>query len=83
MRREGIDHAYVLLVGIHKSIRQFRVRKWRMSEAMKATPRVKSIQRAALAMLVVAGVINYVDRATLERYPTGVNRLGIPESVEF
>ena len=36
-----------------------------MSEAMKATPRVKSIQRAALAMLVVAGVINYVDRATL------------------
>ena len=36
-----------------------------MSEAMKATPRVKSIQRMALAMLVVAGVINYVDRATL------------------
>ncbi len=36
-----------------------------MLEAMKATPRVKSIQRAALAMLVVAGVINYVDRATL------------------
>jgi sugar phosphate permease len=36
-----------------------------MSEVMKATPRVKSIQRAALAMLVVAGVINYVDRATL------------------
>ena len=36
-----------------------------ISEALKATPRVKSIQRAALAMLVVAGVINYVDRATL------------------
>ena len=36
-----------------------------MSEALKATPRVKSIQRAALAMLVVAGVINYIDRATL------------------
>ena len=36
-----------------------------MSEALKATPRVRSIQRAALAMLVVAGVINYVDRATL------------------
>ncbi len=36
-----------------------------MSEALKATPRVKSIQRAALAMLVVAGVINYIDRAPL------------------
>src|SRR5580700_8053238 len=36
-----------------------------ISEALKATPRVKSIQRTALAMLVVAGVINYVDRATL------------------
>ena len=36
-----------------------------MSEALKATPRVRSIQRMALAMLVVAGVINYVDRATL------------------
>jgi sugar phosphate permease len=36
-----------------------------MSDALKATPRVKSIQRAALAMLVVAGVINYIDRATL------------------
>ena len=34
-------------------------------DALTATPRVKSIQRAALAMLVVAGVINYVDRATL------------------
>jgi sugar phosphate permease len=32
---------------------------------LKATPRVRSIQRAALAMLVLAGVINYVDRATL------------------
>src|ERR1700732_1399848 len=36
-----------------------------LSEAMTATPRVKTIQRTALAMLVVAGVINYVDRATL------------------
>ena len=36
-----------------------------MSEALKATPRVKSIQRVALAMLVAAGAINYVDRATL------------------
>jgi sugar phosphate permease len=36
-----------------------------MLEALKATPRVRSIQRAALAMLVVAGVINYIDRATL------------------
>ena len=34
-------------------------------KAMTATPRVKSIQRIALAMLVVAGAINYVDRATL------------------
>jgi len=36
-----------------------------MVEALKATPRVRSIQRAALAMLVLAGVINYIDRATL------------------
>jgi sugar phosphate permease len=36
-----------------------------MSNTLKATPRVRSIQRAALAMLVVAGVINYIDRATL------------------
>jgi hypothetical protein len=36
-----------------------------MSEALKATQRVRSIQRAALAMLVKAGVINYIDRATL------------------
>ena len=35
-----------------------------ISEAMTATPRVKSIQRAALAMLVAAGVIDYIDRAT-------------------
>jgi hypothetical protein len=34
-------------------------------EALKATPRVKSIQRAALAMLVLAGVLYYIDRATL------------------
>ena len=30
-----------------------------------ATPRVKSIQRTALFMLVASGVINYIDRATL------------------
>jgi sugar phosphate permease len=30
-----------------------------------ATPRVKTIQRVALAMLVVSGVVNYIDRATL------------------
>src|SRR6201994_1115077 len=30
-----------------------------------ATSRLKVIQRAALAMLVVAGVVNYIDRATL------------------
>jgi len=36
-----------------------------MLEALKATPRVRSIQRAALAMLVLAGVVNYIDRATL------------------
>lgn len=36
-----------------------------MLEGLKATPRLKSIQRTALAMLVVAGVINYIDRATL------------------
>ncbi|MGI4946481.1 MAG: MFS transporter [Janthinobacterium lividum] len=29
------------------------------------TPRVRSIQRTALAMLVLAGVVNYIDRATL------------------
>src|ERR1700744_1576291 len=32
---------------------------------LKATPRLKSIQGAALAMLVVAGAVNYIDRATL------------------
>ena len=36
-----------------------------MSGIPKATPRLKSVQIAALAMLVVAGVINYIDRATL------------------
>jgi sugar phosphate permease len=36
-----------------------------MPEALMATARVRSIQRAALAMLVVAGAINYIDRATL------------------
>lgn len=34
-------------------------------EPLKASSRVRSIQRTALAMLVVAGAINYVDRATL------------------
>ena len=32
---------------------------------LAATPRLKSIQRRALAMLVVAGAVNYIDRATL------------------
>ncbi len=32
---------------------------------LDATPRVKSIQRTALTMLVVAGAVNYIDRATL------------------
>ena len=36
-----------------------------MSEIEQATSRLKTIQRAALAMLVVAGVVNYIDRATL------------------
>jgi sugar phosphate permease len=36
-----------------------------MSATELATPRLKSIQRVALAMLVVAGVVNYIDRATL------------------
>jgi sugar phosphate permease len=36
-----------------------------MSGKLNATPRLKSVQRAALAMLVVAGVVNYIDRATL------------------
>ena len=36
-----------------------------MPEMLKATPRLKSVQRIALVMLVVAGVVNYIDRATL------------------
>jgi sugar phosphate permease len=36
-----------------------------MSGMERATPRVKSVQRVALALLVVAGVVNYIDRATL------------------
>jgi sugar phosphate permease len=36
-----------------------------MSVIAQATPRLKWIQRTALAMLVVAGVVNYIDRATL------------------
>src|SRR5271154_4885235 len=36
-----------------------------MSGIELATPRLKSIQRVALALLVVAGVVNYIDRATL------------------
>jgi len=36
-----------------------------MSGLESATPRVKWIQRVALALLVVAGVVNYIDRATL------------------
>src|ERR1700759_2339305 len=30
-----------------------------------ATSRLKTIQRVAVALLVVAGVVNYIDRATL------------------
>src|SRR6202453_2008289 len=36
-----------------------------MTAIAKATPRLKSVQLAALAMLVVAGVINDIGRATL------------------
>lgn len=36
-----------------------------MSAVVTATPRVKKIQRTALAMLVLAGAVNYIDRATL------------------
>src|SRR6201998_2268900 len=36
-----------------------------MLTMLKATPRLKSIQYAALAMLVAAGVVNYIDRAPL------------------
>jgi sugar phosphate permease len=36
-----------------------------MSDTLVATPRVRTIQRTALAMLVLAGVVNYIDRATL------------------
>jgi sugar phosphate permease len=36
-----------------------------MSGTTMATARLKTIQRTALAMLVVAGVVNYIDRATL------------------
>jgi sugar phosphate permease len=36
-----------------------------MSGLIAASSRVKGIQRAALAMLVLSGVVNYIDRATL------------------
>ncbi len=36
-----------------------------MSATIAPTPKIKSIQRTALAMLVVAGAVNYIDRATL------------------
>src|SRR5579875_1996735 len=36
-----------------------------MSGILSATPRVRAIQRTALAMLVLGGVVNYIDRATL------------------
>ena len=36
-----------------------------MPVAELATPRLKSIQRVALTLLVIAGVVNYIDRATL------------------
>jgi sugar phosphate permease len=35
------------------------------TKPLSATPRLKSIQRSALAILVLAGAVNYVDRATL------------------
>src|ERR1700755_2652176 len=36
-----------------------------LAAPIPATSRLKTIQRAALALLVVAGVVNYIDRATL------------------
>src|ERR1700722_8281232 len=36
-----------------------------MSVMEPAPPRLKTIQRVALGLLVVAGVVNYIDRATL------------------
>src|SRR5580692_3050947 len=36
-----------------------------MSGMERATQRLKWVQRVALALLVVAGVVNYIDRATL------------------
>ncbi len=36
-----------------------------MPAMLLATPRVKTIQRTALALLVLTGVVNYIDRATL------------------
>jgi sugar phosphate permease len=36
-----------------------------LSNKIAASPRVKAVQRAALAMLVLSGVVNYIDRATL------------------
>ena len=35
------------------------------ASTIAATPRVRAIQRTALAMLVLSGVVNYIDRATL------------------
>ena len=32
---------------------------------LAAPPRVRTVQRSALTMLVIAGTLNYVDRATL------------------
>ncbi|MGA7810787.1 MFS transporter, partial [Bradyrhizobium sp.] len=49
-----------------------------MSVIEQATPRLKWIQRVALAMLVVAGVVNYIDRATLAvANPLIRNELGL------
>ena len=36
-----------------------------MSDSMATPPRLKAIQRTALVFLVIIGVVNYVDRATL------------------
>ncbi|MDD2860560.1 MAG: MFS transporter [Acidiphilium sp.] len=36
-----------------------------MSTTMSRTPRLRTIQRSALTMLVLSGAVNYIDRATL------------------
>ena len=36
-----------------------------ISDTPRATPKPRAIQRAALAVLIVSGVVSYIDRATL------------------